>query len=104
VRADIQGRRVEDVVVLPRSVLRPDNTVLIANDEQQLEIRPVAVLRAEPRDVYIREGVADGEWVITTSLDAPIPGMALVIGTEPDESTPDAAGSGPAVADAEPGQ
>jgi RND family efflux transporter MFP subunit len=82
VRAEIQGLRVDDVVVLPRSVLRADNTVLIANDERKLEIRPVTVVRAEPKSVYLSDGVKDGELVITTSLDAPIPGMGLAVSGE----------------------
>ncbi|MDH3789689.1 MAG: efflux RND transporter periplasmic adaptor subunit, partial [Xanthomonadales bacterium] len=45
VRAEIQGRRADDVVVLPRAVLRPDDTVLVANDERKLEIRQVSVVR-----------------------------------------------------------
>jgi len=84
VRAEIQGRRAEDVVVLPRSVLRPGDTVLIASEERVLEIRQVEVARAEPRLVYISRGIAEGELVITTSMDAPIPGTRLtVIGEEP---------------------
>lgn len=82
VRAEIQGRRVEDVVVLPRSVLRPDDTVLIANEQRKLELRPVTVARSEPRNVYISDGIRAGERVVTTSLDAPIPGMQLAIAGE----------------------
>ena len=79
VRAEIEGLRVNDVVILPRSVLRADDTLLIANDERKLEIRPVTVARAEPRTVYITSGVESGELVVTTQLDAPIPGMQLAI-------------------------
>lgn len=79
VRAEIEGLRVNDVVILPRSVLRPDDTLLIANEERKLEIRPVTVARAEPRTVYISGGVKNGELVVTTQLDAPIPGMQLTI-------------------------
>jgi RND family efflux transporter MFP subunit len=101
VRAEIQGRRVEDVVVLPRSVLRPDDTVLIADAERKLELRPVTVARSEPRNVYISGGIRAGELVVTTSLDAPIPGMQLAIAGETPandgESTPvaDATGTEP---------
>ena len=91
VRAEIQGRRAEDVVVLPRAVLQTDDTVLIANEERQLEIRPVTVVRAEPRQVYISEGVSGGELVITTSLDAPIPGTRLALPGE--ETAPEAEGA-----------
>jgi RND family efflux transporter MFP subunit len=96
VRAEIQGRRVEDVVVLPRSVLRPDDTVLIADDERKLEVRPVTVARSEPRNVYISSGIRAGELVVTTSLDAPIPGIQLAIAGE----TPATDGESAPVADA----
>ena len=79
VRAEIQGRRADDVVVLPRAVLRPDDTVLVANDERKLEIRQVSVVRAEPRKVYISAGVEGGELIVTTSMDAPIPGTLLAV-------------------------
>jgi RND family efflux transporter MFP subunit len=79
VRAEIEGRRAEDVVVLPRSVLRPDDTVLIADSERKLEVRPVTVARAEPNNVYLSGGIEDGELVVTTSLDAPIPGTLLTL-------------------------
>jgi len=76
--------------VLPRSVLRADNTVLVANDERLLEIRPVTVVRAEPRTVYISEGVKDGELVVTTSMDAPIPGTRLAVTGEEVPEPPEA--------------
>lgn len=79
VRAAINGRYVENVVVLPRHVLRNDNTVLVANAERELEVRQVNLVRAEGRQVYITDGVSDGELVVTTTLDAPIPGTRLVI-------------------------
>ena len=89
VRAAIEGLRADNVVVMPRSVLRADDTVLIANADRQLEIRSVTVARAEPRNVYISAGVEPGELVITTSMDAPIPGMALAIsGEEPPPAPP----------------
>jgi len=79
VRAEIEGLRVENVIVLPRSVLRPDNTVLIANAEHKLEIRSVEVLRAEPQTVYVGSGIEAGEQVISTILDAPIPGTLVAV-------------------------
>ena len=89
VRAEIEGLRIDDVVILPRSVLLPDDTILVANEDRQLEIRPVTVARAEPRQVYISDGIEPGEWVVTTSLDAPIPGTKLAIrGEEPAPPTP----------------
>ena len=88
VRAVIEGRSAENVVVLPRYVLQSDNTVLVANRDNELEIRPVTVARAEPEWVYIIDGISGGESVVTTTLDAPLPGMKLSTGDEPDDSPP----------------
>lgn len=86
VRAEIQGRSAGNVVVLPRRALQRDNTVLVANSERELEIRPVSVVRAEPHEVYISAGIEDGERVITTTLEAPVPGMKLTIDEGDDTS------------------
>ncbi len=65
--------------ILPRYVLLADNTVLTVDDQDKLQILPVTVLRAEPKKVYISSGIADGARVITTTLDAPLPGTLLRI-------------------------
>jgi len=84
VRAEIQGLRADDVIVLPRAVLQANDTILVANDERKLELRSVKVVRAEPKKVYLSSGVEGGELVVTTSMDAPIPGTQLAItGEEP---------------------
>ena len=85
VSVEITGREAASAAVLPRSVLRRDNTVLVANKDRELEVRAVEVLRAGARDVYIGEGLEDGDRVVTTSLDAPIPGTRLaIVGEEPE--------------------
>ena len=89
VRAEIQGRRANNVYKLPRGVLRSDNTVLVADAERKLVIRQVNVLRAEPRWVYIHDGIEEGDMVITTTLDVAIPGTQLAIsGEDTAASTP----------------
>jgi RND family efflux transporter MFP subunit len=79
VNAEIQGLPAENVVVLPRYVLRADHTVLTANADNELEILPVTVLRAEPKKVYLSEGIEGGTKVVITTLDAPVPGTKLAI-------------------------
>lgn len=88
VSAEIEGRSAGNVVVLPRRALRADNTVLVANQDRELEVRSVSVVRAEPHEVYLSDGVADGEWVVTTTLEAPIPGTRLAIESEQDRNVP----------------
>ncbi|MGA9574272.1 MAG: efflux RND transporter periplasmic adaptor subunit [Lysobacterales bacterium] len=79
VTAEIQGLPAENVVVLPRYVLRADNTVLTANADNELEAVPVTVLRAEPKKVYLSGGIKGGTRVVITTLDAPVPGTKLAI-------------------------
>jgi multidrug efflux pump subunit AcrA (membrane-fusion protein) len=104
VRAEIQGLRADNVVVLPRAVLLPDDTILVANDDRKLEIRPVTVARAEPRRVYLSDGVEEGELVITTSLDVPIPGTQLAISGEEIPETQPVEDAGDTVASTEASQ
>ena len=79
VNAEIEGLPADNVVVLPRYVLRADHTILIANDDNELEILPVTVLRAEPKKVYLSAGIEGGARVVITTLDAPVPGTRLAI-------------------------
>lgn len=79
VNAEIQGLSADNVVVLPRSVLQSGQKIMIVNDQNQLEILAVTVLRTEPKRVYISAGIAAGAQVITTTLDAPVPGTDLAI-------------------------
>jgi RND family efflux transporter MFP subunit len=92
VEAEIQGLVAENVVVLPRFVLRADNTVLALDEEDRLKVLPVEVLRAEPKEVYISSGIEDGTRVITTTLDAPLPGIQMKLNkpktTAADENQP----------------
>jgi RND family efflux transporter MFP subunit len=104
VRAEIEGMRVENVVTLPRSLLRADHTVLIANDDSELEIRSVTVIRTEPRQVYISDGIEVGEWVITTQMDAPIGGTQVSISGQAPPAPKPAADSEEAVTRSEPEQ
>lgn len=93
VRAEIEGVWLEDVVRLPRIALREGDTVLVASPENELEIRNVNIVRAEPEQIYIDGGLTTGDRVIVTALEAPIPGTKLAI----------SGGSQAAVSDAKPG-
>jgi len=79
VNAEIQGLPADNVVVLPRYVLRADNTVLAVNSDNELEILPVVVLRSEPKKVYLSGGIEGGTRVVITTLDAPVPGTKLAV-------------------------
>ena len=82
-----------NVVVLPRYVLRADHTILTANADNELEILPVTVLRAEPKKVYLSQGIEGGTKVVITTLDAPVPGTKLAIRGLEEPTATESAGS-----------
>lgn len=77
VQAEISGRQASGLKILPRAALRDGNRVYLANGEDKLEIRDVEVVRTTPERVYVRNDLASGDRVITTAIQAPIPGLAL---------------------------
>lgn len=77
VQARIQGRPLDGLMQLPRSALRDGERLFVANAEDQLEIRDVTVVRSTPQQVYLSSGVNEGDRVIVTAIQAPLPGMAL---------------------------
>jgi len=77
VEAEIQGRRAEGVVVLPSAALRGGDRVLVVDDAQSLRFRDVQVLRAGREQVVIAAGLAAGERVCVSPIEAAVDGMAV---------------------------
>jgi RND family efflux transporter MFP subunit len=87
VEAEIQGRRVEGAVVLPRSALRDGDRVLVVDAESRMHFRDVEVLRSERGSVVIGSGLAAGEDVVVSPLSAVVDGMEVrVTRDEPDQA------------------
>jgi membrane fusion protein, multidrug efflux system len=76
VRAEITGRRLTDVFVLPRSAVRGADQVLVV-DDNRVRLRTVRVVRGEQDRVVIGEGLAPGELVSVSPLDVVVDGMAV---------------------------
>ena len=53
--------------------------VLVVDDDERLRFREIDVLRWNPRSIIVRGGLADGERVCLTSLDAVTDGMRVRI-------------------------
>ena len=77
VDAVIEGKLLEDVVVVPRSSLRPGNQVWIIDEEQQLRMQDIDVVRADEKSLYVSSGVSDGQLICITSLENPLPGTQV---------------------------
>lgn len=84
VEAEITSRQNEELVVLPRSILRLDNTVLTVNDNREIEIKPVEVARTTAKEVFIRSGIEHGSLVVRSAVPNPYNGMKVrLLGDEP---------------------
>jgi RND family efflux transporter MFP subunit len=77
VDAEILGRRVEGVTVLPRAALREGDVVHVVDAEDRLRLRAVEVLRRHRDEVVLTGGLAPGERVSLTPLAAPVEGMLV---------------------------
>ncbi len=77
VKVEIEGRRAEEVFRVPRTAIREGDQVWIANEEDRLEVRPVKVFWRSKDTVLIRNGLREGDRVVTNSIPLPIPNMKL---------------------------
>ncbi len=78
VEAEILGRELRDVIVLPRAAIRGKDRVLVVEDDT-LRFRDVEVVRAERENVIVSGGLRDGELVAVSPIEAAVDGMAIRI-------------------------
>ena len=91
VSATIAGSEAENIIRVPRSVVRGSDELVFVDDDSKLRIRKVNIIRGDANYVYLGGGAEVGERVVVTSLETPINGMAVrVRGDEPpaDEEPP----------------
>ena len=79
VDAVIQGRTIEDLVSVPRTALRPDDSVMVIDDDNQLHFRDVTVFKLSDSDVLISEGLASGERISISPLQFVVEGMPVTV-------------------------
>jgi hypothetical protein len=77
VRAEVEGRRLNDVFVIPRAALRNDSTVWIMSTDRTLSIRTVSPVWRDERTVVLQNDLHTGELLIVSDLPAPVEGMEL---------------------------
>ena len=77
VRVEIEAGNAEEVFLLPRTTIREGDQVWIGGEEDRLEVRPVEVLWRSKDTVLIRNGLREGDRVVTNSIPLPIPNMRL---------------------------
>lgn len=76
VRAEIEGRSLENVIRLDRHLVRRNNTVWVMED-RRLAIRDVEIAFRNEDYAFIQTGLEDGDQVITNDLASVVSGARL---------------------------
>lgn len=79
VEAEISGRPVEGVAVIPRTALRDGDQVLIVDQDNRLRFRDVEVLRISDDRAIVGSGLNDGDRLCLSNLSAVTNGMRVRI-------------------------
>jgi RND family efflux transporter MFP subunit len=74
---DIEGRAVDEFVVLPRVALREGEAVYVVEQDTLLSIRPVQLLQEVGGDVLLRGELRAGEPVVVSPMDIVTDGMTV---------------------------
>lgn len=80
VNAAIEGRSLENVIVVPRSGLRGDDSVFVGNPKKgTLSIRTVNVIHSDRDGAYVSSGVRPGELAVVSPIQAAFDGMRIKV-------------------------
>jgi multidrug efflux pump subunit AcrA (membrane-fusion protein) len=79
VNANITGKKIENLISLPRYIIRPGNLLWIIDKDMKLQNRKVTLLRTGGDSIYVSAGLDNGELVSATSLDATYSGATVKI-------------------------
>tara|TARA_R110001592_G_scaffold363395_1_gene687530 strand:- start:43605 stop:44765 length:1161 start_codon:yes stop_codon:yes gene_type:complete len=77
VQAEIRGRKVDNIIRLPRSAMRDNNQVLVIDKENRLHFRHVSILRLEHDEMLIDGGLSAGELVCVSPSQTVVEGMLV---------------------------
>ena len=77
VEAEINGKQLEDIFMIPNSALTPNDELLFLNQDDALEIRKVSVLTKMKNHILVKEGMKAGERVVVSKLSIATNGMLV---------------------------
>ncbi len=85
VSAEIEGIVLDDVVSIPRTLIRGNNQVVFVDDENQLRLRNLEFLRTDATYAYVAADQLEEMRVVLTVLEAPLNGMLVRVGNDDNE-------------------
>ena len=88
VQAEIEGRAMQGLFVLPQLAMNAAQEVLLVDATQKLHIRRVDVLRNEPDRILVKDGLHAGDRLVISGIDVPVEGMTVRVDANPQIETP----------------
>jgi len=77
VAVGIEGTQSETLVAAPRSALKRNEYVYVIGADNKISIRTVTPAQTTAQEVLFRDGVANGERLVISTLPSPTEGMAV---------------------------
>lgn len=90
VKAEIEGQELKNVVRVPRVAMLNRNEVLLVSKEDKLTFAKVSVRRTEREHVLVGSGLEEGENIVVTPPNSPVPGLEVkIVGSPEDKAKPE---------------
>lgn len=77
--AEVKGKTFENVIVLPRDGLRPEDEVYVVNDKGKVDVRTADVLDTDAQKAFLFGGVEAGELVVLSPMEKSRVSMTLKV-------------------------
>jgi RND family efflux transporter MFP subunit len=87
VKAEISGKQIDELIAIPRYILRAGNKVWVLDKEQKLVNRDVKTLRTEGKLVYVYEGLDNGDLICLSTIPNAVAGTKVKINHQSNTST-----------------
>jgi multidrug efflux pump subunit AcrA (membrane-fusion protein) len=85
VTVEIVGKRVDDLYLLPQEAVHEDNSVYVV-DDGKVHIKSVKVFRRVDNQLYVKEGIEEGDQIITRFPGVATEGMKVRIKPKSDQT------------------
>jgi len=79
VSAEIEGRIIDDAVVVPRSAIRGEGLVYVVRPDSTMEVREVSVAKSDRDRAVLTAGLTPGERVIISPVTGAADGISVVV-------------------------
>ena len=87
VQVRIHGKKLDQVVVLPRRAVHAGDEVWVMTEDDTLGLKKANVIVRGPNEVYVKGGVETGDRIVVSRLITPVEGMPLRLPNAEEERT-----------------